>query len=90
MTEILNHYIVYIDIAILLCCLITCILDYGILSILIKEYNYDREIYEAVLLKKMSTSRRMKKAPNEKKYEEQPTISPVAEQKLEQISGDQK
>ena len=39
--------------------------DVGILYILVKEYYYDKLIYEAVLLKKMSTKRKITKKSQE-------------------------
>lgn len=39
--------------------------DLGILYILVKEYYYDKLIYEAVLLKKMSTKRKITKKSQE-------------------------
>lgn len=51
-----------IDILVLFACWVTVYLDWKILKILEEEYRYDKEVYEAVLLKKMSTHRKIKKA----------------------------
>ncbi len=47
--------------SICLACWLTVYLDYKILMILVKEYLYDKDVYEAVLLKKMSTHRKVRK-----------------------------
>jgi hypothetical protein len=57
--------------------------ELGILWILIKEYWYDKEIFEAVLLRKMITRRRVRKV-TEKVIND--TLGIKAEEKVEDKS----